>query len=65
MYVLNDSLLLDDISCNHPFFMVLSLTHGNIYVNGNVFISKYLLQPSIITIGLWLIQENSKDIVFV
>ena len=44
------------------FFMVLPLFHGStwIYVKGPVFTSQDFMQSSIITSGLWLIQENLK-----
>ena len=35
------------------------------YVKGIVLISQHLLQPFITTSGLWLIQENLKDTVFI
>ena len=47
------------------FSMIVSLFHGstgsNPHVKEIVFISQNLLQPSIITSGLWLIQEKMKS----
>ena len=47
------------------FSMIVSLFHGsawsNLYVQDTVFISQHLLQPSIMTSGLWLIRKNLKS----
>ena len=47
------------------FFMIVSLFHGSTWsdphVNETVFILRHLLQPSIITSGLWLIWEKLKS----
>ena len=49
----------------HPFYLRVSFFHRSAwsdpYVKDAVFITQYLLQPSIITSGLWLIREKLKS----
>ena len=42
-----------------PFFYRVVISSDS-YVKDTVFISQHVLQPSIVTSGLWLIQENLK-----
>ena len=66
MYILKENCYLTTSVTAIHFLMVVPLFYGstwsNPFVKDTVFISQHFLQPSIITSGLWLIQENVKGV---
>ena len=70
MRFLKDSLLVDNIICSQPLFIwYCSCFPGALerilFLKDSVSVSEYLLQPSILSSGLWLLQENWKSNVFI
>ena len=68
MLFLKDSLLFDNTNCSQPLFLwychcFTGALERILFVKGSVSVSEYLLQPSILSSRLWLLQENWKSTV--